>query len=350
MPQEISFASFNVLNLGLPGARLYDNLDPYTAEQYEAKTAWIAQQMDRLDADIIGFQEIFSQAALKDVLAKTQKYRQARHAGFEPDPAAAHLTPSVALVSRLPLASEALAYPDFPDNLSVPQNETRRHDAHRFTRPVLHAKILLSAELHMHVLVVHLKSKRPDFLEGEVESNPVHLGAASLRSLIRRGTEALGLRFLLTGLIRTDRMPVVLMGDFNDVIGAASTQLVMNAPRGDRNGFDEQFFDSYRLQTAGLPERNIGYTTVHKGRHETIDHILVSEQFNPASRYAVGEVREVIYLNDHLALPVPEASDHGQVRARIRLFSANDAQTLRPDALTNPGISSDSSGFLSKLP
>jgi hypothetical protein len=34
----------------------------------------------------------------------------------------------------------------------------------------------------------------------------------------------------------------------------------------------------------------------------------------------VGEVVEVLYLNDHLELNLPEASDHGQVVARLRLF------------------------------
>jgi hypothetical protein len=29
---------------------------------------------------------------------------------------------------------------------------------------------------------------------------------------------------------------------------------------------------------------------------------------------------DVLYLNDHLDLELPEASDHGQVVARVRLF------------------------------
>jgi endonuclease/exonuclease/phosphatase family metal-dependent hydrolase len=59
---------------------------------------------------------------------------------------------------------------------------------------------------------------------------------------------------------------------------------------------------------------------VHEGRYTTIDHILVSEEFNAALPNAIGEVVDVIYLNDHLDLALPEASDHGQVLARIRLF------------------------------
>ena len=37
MQQEIRFATFNVCNLAPPGARLYENLEPSTPEEYEAK-------------------------------------------------------------------------------------------------------------------------------------------------------------------------------------------------------------------------------------------------------------------------------------------------------------------------
>ncbi|MET0266155.1 MAG: endonuclease/exonuclease/phosphatase family protein, partial [Duganella sp.] len=75
MPQEIRFATFNVCNLSQPGAKLYDNLAPLTAEQYAAKVQWTAQQLDALNADVIGLQEIFSMAAVRDVLAHSRRYR-----------------------------------------------------------------------------------------------------------------------------------------------------------------------------------------------------------------------------------------------------------------------------------
>ena len=86
MQQEIRFATFNVCNLAPPGVKLYDNLLPTTLEEYEAKLDWTAHQIDLLDADVIGFQEIFSQATLKEVLARTTHYREAFHLGFDPDP------------------------------------------------------------------------------------------------------------------------------------------------------------------------------------------------------------------------------------------------------------------------
>ncbi len=322
MQKEIRFASFNVCNLAPPGMKYYERSEPYTKAEYDAKTSWIAHQLDLMDADIIGFQEIFSQATLKDVLAKTRRYRNAFHAGFDPDPDAERLTPSVALVSRLPLVGNAQAHTDLPPELHAPLPGGGRTIT-RFTRPALHVRLQLSADKMMHVFVVHLKSKRPDYLQGEHEDDYREFGIATLRSLIRRGTEALGLRLLLAEVMSGNRMPVVVMGDFNDTITSSSTRIVMGAGQRRREGFDERLFDSASIARRQNLQHHVGFTDIHEGRYETIDHVLVSEEFNPDSRFAIGAVEEVHYFNDHMTLEMPEASDHGQVMARIRLFDTN---------------------------
>jgi predicted extracellular nuclease len=324
MQQEIRFATFNVCNLAPPGAKLYDNLEPLSAAQYEAKADWTAQQIDLLDADLIGFQEIFSQAALRDVLARTRRYQGALQAGFDPDPQAERLTPSVALVSRLPLAAPVRQYPAFPDGVTMPPGG---REASQFARPPLHAQVVLPGQQVVDVVVVHLKSRRPDYRNGDGGSDPLLYAMASLRSLIWRGTEAVALRVLLTQLGRSARRPRIVLGDFNDVADAVTTTIVLGAGAACEPGQElaDRLFDSRRIQSRPDALRCAGYTNVHEGHGMTIDHILVSEEFNPASRYAIGEVLEVTCLNDHLQLGRPEASDHGQVLARIRLYGAGDA-------------------------
>jgi endonuclease/exonuclease/phosphatase family metal-dependent hydrolase len=352
MQQEIRFATFNLYNLAPPGAKLYDNLEPLTAEQYEAKLNWTAQQLDQLDADLIGFQEIFSQAVLREVLARTRLYRNAQHAGFEADPAAERLTPNVALVSRLPLVAPAVCYAAFPEGVSMPPGS---RDPGRFARPPLHVQVELPNQRVADVLVVHLKSKRPDYRNGDDGGDPMAYAMARLRSLIRRGTEAVALRVLLTQLGRSARRPRVVLGDFNDVADAVTTAIVMggsggncanngnggnggnnNGNGGNTNGgtaatpgtlgeeLADRMFDSNQIQIRQDHLRHVGYTNIHDGHYVTIDHILVSEEFNPASRYAIGEVLDVTYLNDHLRQERPEASDHGQVRVRIRLYGPRE--------------------------
>ena len=313
MQQEIRFATFNVYNLAPPGQKLYDNLLPSTPEEYEAKLDWTARQIDLLDADVIGFQEIFSQASLREALARTHHYRDAVHVGFDPDPAAERLTPSVALVSRLPLAGPAATYASFPAGVALPEGS---RDAERFSRAVLHAPVLLSPDCTVDVVVVHLKSKRPDYRNGDNADDPLLFGMACLRSLLRRGTEAVALRVLLTNLARDKRRAQVVLGDFNDVADAVTTSIVLGAgtPLAGRH------FDACQLQRPQDHLRHVGFSMLNYGYYTTIDHILVSEEFNAALPNAIGEVVDVVYLNDHLVLELPEASDHGQVLARIRLF------------------------------
>jgi endonuclease/exonuclease/phosphatase family metal-dependent hydrolase len=312
MQQEVRFATFNVFNLAPPGARLYDNLEPCTPEEYEAKIAWTARQIDLLGADVIGFQEIFSQAALKEALARTRGYRDAIHIGFDPDPGADRLTPSVALVSRLPV-DETRAMAAFPPGVAMPAGS---RDPDRFTRAPLHAAVVVSPDLTIDVVVVHLKSRRPDYRNGDSGEDPQLYALACLRSLVRRGTEAAALRVLMTELARARKRPRVVLGDFNDVADSVTTGIVLGVgtPLADR------LFDACQLQRRQDHLRHVGFSSVHEGRYTTIDHILVSEEFNAALPNAIGEVVDVLYLNDHLDLELPEASDHGQVLARIRLF------------------------------
>jgi endonuclease/exonuclease/phosphatase family metal-dependent hydrolase len=164
--------------------------------------------------------------------------------------------------------------------------------------------------------VVHLKSRRPDYRNGDSGEDPQLYALACLRSLIRRGTEAAALRVLMSELARARRRPRVVLGDFNDVADSVTTGIVLGigTPLADR------LFDACQLQRRQDHLRHVGFSSVHEGRYTTIDHILVSEEFNADLPHAIGEVVDVIYLNDHLDLELPEASDHGQVLARIRLF------------------------------
>ncbi|MCU6496620.1 endonuclease/exonuclease/phosphatase family protein [Rugamonas sp. A1-17] len=331
MQQEIRFATFNVCNLSQPGAKLYDNLEPLTPDQYQAKVLWTAQQLDQLDADVIGLQEIFSLAALRDVLAHSARYREATLAGFEaaPDPltGAARLVPQVALVSRLPLAAPAAEYRAFPDGVALPPGS---RDADHFARAPLHAQVLLPDSRIADVIVVHLKSKRPDYSSGDNCADPMQYAQANLRSLIRRGTEAVALRALISQLERGARRPRVVLGDFNDTADAVTTAIVMGAGAGCLPGeeLSGRMFDCNQIQLERDAIRRSGYTNIHDGHCMTIDHVLVSEEFNPASRHAVGEVLDVRYLNDHLLQDMPEASDHGQVLVRLRLYGERASEAL----------------------
>jgi predicted extracellular nuclease len=221
----------------------------------------------------------------------------------------------VALISRLPLAAPAIAYAVFPSGIALPEGN---RDADRFARAPLHAPVLLADGRIIDVVVVHLKSKRPDFRNGDCGGDQMEIAHAQLRSLVRRGTEAVGLRALLSTLTRERSHPCIVMGDFNDTLDAVTTAIVLGEGPGDDLG--GRLFDSQQLQLRQDLLRHTAYTIVHEGRGMVIDHVLLSEEFHPASHKAVGAVLDVSYLNDHLLRHKPDASDHGQVLVRLRLF------------------------------
>lgn len=316
MQEEIRFATFNVCNLAPAGAKLYDNLEPLSPAQYEAKAEWTARQIDLLDADVIGFQEIFSQAALRDVLSRTRHYRAATVAGYDAMDIAGRMLPTVALVSRLPLVDAGVAWSDFPAGVSISAED----NACRFARAPLHVQIILPGGQLTDVVVVHLKSRRPDYRHGDGNDAAAY-ALANLRSLQRRGAEAVALRMLASELGHSGR-PRIVLGDFNDIANAVTTAIVMGAGAPCEPGMEmrARLYDANAIQLRQDALRHVGYTNIHDSAYMTIDHILVSEHFHPASPRAIGVLQEVTYLNDHLLLGLPHASDHGQVLARIKLL------------------------------
>jgi endonuclease/exonuclease/phosphatase family metal-dependent hydrolase len=149
-----------------------------------------------------------------------------------------------------------------------------------------------------------------------------------LRSLQRRGAEAVALRVLASELGHSGR-PRIVMGDFNDIANAVTTSIVMGAgapceAHGDLPEMRARLYDANAIQLRQDALRHVGYTNIHDSAYMTIDHILVSEHFHAASPRAIGVVQEVSCLNDHLMLGLPHASDHGQVLARIKLLGNCD--------------------------
>ena len=324
MQQEIRFATFNVCNLAPAGAKLYDNLEPLSPAQYEAKAEWTARQIDLLDADVIGFQEIFSQAALRDVLSRTRHYRDATLAGYDAVDTAGRMLPTVALVSRLPLAGAGVAHANFPAGISLLADSYATDDnACRFARAPLHVQVLLPGGQLTDVVVVHLKSRRPDYRHGD-SNDAAAYALANLRSLQRRGAEAVALRVLASELGHSGR-PRIVLGDFNDIANAVTTAIVMGAgapceSHGDMPEMRARLYDANAIQLRQDALRHVGYTNIHDSAYMTIDHILVSEHFHANSPRAIGVVQEVSCLNDHLLLGLPYASDHGQVLMRVKLL------------------------------
>jgi len=82
---RFTIASFNVKNLIGPDQEFYQFLS-YTPEEYAWKRDWMADQLLTLDADIVGFQEIFTEDSLRDVITETDRRGRVLNDAALPDP------------------------------------------------------------------------------------------------------------------------------------------------------------------------------------------------------------------------------------------------------------------------
>ncbi len=96
---RFTIASFNVKNLIGPDQEYY-RFQSYTPEEYAWKEDWLAEQITALNADIIGFQEIFEEDALKATVARADALGAASNAAAPSDTMASSRTgkPSVGRV------------------------------------------------------------------------------------------------------------------------------------------------------------------------------------------------------------------------------------------------------------
>lgn len=330
---QITLATFNLLNLADVGFQYYPNADPYTASEYAAKIAWTGAQLDALRADVVLCQEVFSLKALQDcVAASTWMKGAAVHAPHTEatNERGEHL-PRLAIISRLPI-TELISHTDIPAAAQIKLPDGSTHTA--FSRPVLEAVIDLQG-VGLRVMTVHLKSKRPDWVDGADENDPNAFTIAQLQSLLKRATEAAGVRSILVQRLWHTAQPVVIMGDFNDNLQSPTTQLIAATrwKTREREARDVMLYDAWDisahhdLSRNGPLRRDVGYTHIHEGVPEIIDQCLVSEEFAPFSKHQIGYVARVDLFNDHLNQRLrglsgskTAMSDHGQIAVQLNFF------------------------------
>ena len=319
----LQLATCNVLNLALPGQAYYPNQDPYKPEEFERKAQWLGAQLARLNADVMGVQEVWHLEALQAAVARSGLRYTAVHApGTE---SGASGTPRLGLVSRLPVeALDSVAEFAPQEHIQVPELGAYTG----FERPVLRARLRTKNGTPLHVLVTHLKSKRPKYLQDaagqplEDIDDPRVAARATLRSLLMRGAEAAALRGLVVDLLHRTREPLVLLGDMNDGPHSVTAQMIAatQAVAYDKGARDVALYHAWDVATEPALKRDLAYSHVHQGWPELLDQIWVSEEFVASSRFALGDVRRLDVFNDHLHESRERwRSDHGFVRALLRL-------------------------------
>lgn len=297
--QTLKIGTFNACNLSLPNIEYYKGRS-YSPTQFKTKINWLSDQLTRMNVDIVGFQEIFHEQALQQVLRKNEKLKYANHV-IAHHSSKRRPKPCVALASTKPILYHEVIQ-NFPtkldiDDLTIP--------IHKFSRPVLKAGIELKKGLIVTVFVAHLKSKRPMFKEGEDRDNPINIAKAEARSLVRRTVEAMALRALIVEEAKNNNRPCIVLGDLNDSLLAVSTRIILgNQP--SYKPFEEKLkvWDTLLYHVKDIQARRslrkFYYTHIYNGHHESLDHIMVSQEFVAQNPKRIGKVKYVATFTDHL--------------------------------------------------
>ncbi len=268
---RFTIASFNIKNLIGPDKEYYE-FQTYTPEEYAWKLDWVADQILTMDADIVGFQEVFEEDALREVIEEADIRGEAYNAAVIPDASKRYhkkavfrklgyrsyrdaeiafapnsndtglpgqRRPGIAILSRMGFVGAPEIIQDLDDPLSIPFRELTGEDCGHYTlsrlsRPILKVRVPVGGDV-ISVFCCHLKSKLGEYHKRPgapfapeadlTRYDPVGRAMGALRSGVRRMAEAWVLRRAIVAELDKGR-PVIALGDFNDGEHSVSSEIV----------------------------------------------------------------------------------------------------------------------------
>ncbi|WP_055568014.1 endonuclease/exonuclease/phosphatase family protein [Streptomyces atriruber] len=313
--------TWNLENLYRPGGPF----GPEDKAAYEAKLASLAATITALRPSVLGVQEVGDPAALADLagmLEGTWHVTLSQHAddrGIR-----------VGFLTSLPVFVVADEV-GLPDPVRPVQTDDSGRTTARAGRGILAVTVSTRA-FFFDAVVCHLKSKLLSYPGGRFfprdEGERARYGAYAL---YRRAAEATAVRALADRRLQGDGREhgVAVLGDLNDEVGAATTQILLGPPGSEIGtpGFDRpDKGDATRLwNVAPLIPADQRFSRIHAGRRELIDHVLVSrglmDQVRGAGTGAPGAAATAlpsVEEGDPAGRRNVPGSDHAPVWIRIQ--------------------------------
>jgi predicted extracellular nuclease len=317
----VRIATWNLENLFEPPSEF----GPKTDAEYDAKLDALAGAITRMDPHVLAVQEVGDPVALQELADRVGGTWHIETA--DPEAGTNH-TIRVGILSRVVL-TQPTQVSAFPDKLrAIQQGDGQDDDIKTMGRPALHVGVHLGG-IDIDIITTHFKSKLLTFPGGRFSPHDeAERGRFAAYALYRRSAEATTVRAAATDLL-TDhpQRAIVVLGDLNDVVEAATTQIV-NGPPGSEigtGGFDRpDNGDAQRLWNLAprIPAEQ-RFSRIYRGRKELIDHIFVSQAL-------VGQIAQD-HVTPDAAGPTPcidddptqrrgaPGSDHRPVLATIDL-------------------------------
>lgn len=343
---ELKIATWNLYQFAEPGTYWYerDERNDYEPDQWDAKKAWMAQTLADIDADIVGFQEIFSVDAFK-VFMVEQGYpfvEVVQDPEVDPTDPAVFTTTITGIASKYPFVTP-------PSALSYPQelrDNTKLADNIGFRRAVTRAVISTPQLGEIVVYSCHFKSQGT-FVDGEyVAQFPdwktrfrEHLRARATKDadqLVRRTSDAAGVYLAAMKELDEDaQKQIIVVGDMNDHPLSPTLRILTQQDWVDhiaemrRSDIEDnsdkawnytwQLFDSYGLvPSQNMAERPVTHQAGWKYPSQTLDYILVSNALNPKNPKAKAIVTDFQVHSAHFGeIEKLLSSDHAPVSVTL---------------------------------
>ena len=268
-------ATWNLENLFRPAV---DPSGPTNQAAYEAKLDALAGTITLSGAHVVGLQEVGTDEALSDLTARLPG-TWSRVLSSAPDGRGI----AVAFIARIPM-TDGRDVVDLPELLAGGRVTDAGATLTRLGRGLLGVTVTdPGTGVAVRLLNCHLKSKLLTYPGNRF--SPLDEGERarfSVYALNRRAAEAGAVRIhaneVLDGQGR--ERAVILLGDLNDTVDAATTQLMLG-PGGSEIGtlgaLRPDAGDANRLwNLAPLIPEDQRFSRVYRGHGELIDHMLVS--------------------------------------------------------------------------
>lgn len=332
---KLRIGTFNLFQFAEPPYSWYTKKEKFTPLEWEEKTTWIKKQITDMNCDIIGFQEVFSKKALKNLLSELgfKYFKTIDGARTDKKNEKVFITTTVAVASKYPIRNLKRVEIDF--------SALKKHyfeGFFKFAREPIKATVILSENKELEVYVCHLKSNRDNefeyiftketSMEEKIEKVTKALKENYSTSLKQRLCEASS----LYSDIKRANKPAVLMTDLNDREFSLTIDALTNKKYHEEKIMKDDFLliDSYHLHEKKIYNPHPEFkgikrtpTSYFAGKGNVLDYVFISSHFDKNKKNHIGKVTSYEIFNEHLEKNHHGSllnSDHAQVVCEIEFL------------------------------
>jgi len=329
---KLKVGTFNLFQFCAPPYSWYIKKDKFNENEWATKKQWIKKTILEMDCHIIGFQEVFSQNELEELVKELGfEYFVTVEKAKEKKSKNIFTTTTLALASKFPIKELQDIKPHGKSILKY------QYEGHfKFSRTPIKAIVELPNNLDIAVYVNHFKSNRLNEFE-YIFNKDTTLNEKKQKvkeALEKNYSPALKQRLCETSSLyydfRKTKKPIICMCDLNDKEFSLTIDVLTN------NAYHQELeknffllFDAYYINNEKIynphPEKKPQRvpTSYYQGKGNVIDYIFVSREFNEKSKKSLGKVSSYKVYDNHLKDNKNGSllqSDHAQIVCEIEFF------------------------------